>query len=436
MDYAGRIAFKNVDNSDRSDTNGLIWNCVLLSVLIVVRAVNNVGFYGFVLVSLLVFLFSDHRRCFLLLLFLLPSATILKLGVDSMTFFTILYFVTILKMILYYGGIPWQLSIWLVLLCGYFVVFSGFNQVTTIITMAGGLMMLSYIRQDSIDANRAVVTYSMGLCLASSLALLKDSLPIINRFARNMSIKLGEGSYSTRFSGLHGNPNYYTLDIIIVISALIVIMYTRKPQKIHLLCLAALSVFGLMSVSKSFLLTWMLLILCWFVLSMKQGVGNVFKFAFIGVLTAAVVYFFAYDFVNSYLLRFQNDSSGNLKSITTGRSDIWLAYIKEMAGNMKILFFGKGLNTLARIGRGTHNTYLECLFSLGVVGTGLFLRTLKESLGKILTSRLMWIPVTALLIRMFAIGILTYDNLWFYLAILMLLSKEFTGHKRGQTIGV
>lgn len=431
MERSGKMAGK-AGRDVKQDPTSLIWNCVLLSVVILGRAVNNVFFYGFVLVSLLMFLFCDHRQCFLLLLYLLPSATILKMGVDSMTFFTILFLLTILKMVMYYGGIPWQLCIWVLILCIYYVLFSGFNQLTTIITMAAGLLMISFIRQDSIDANQAVVTYSLGICFASALALLKESLPIVNRFARNMAIKLGEGNYSTRFSGLHGNPNYYTLDIIIVISALIVLMYTRKPQKIHFFCIVTLSVFGLMSVSKSFLLTWMILIACWFGISMKQGAGNVIKFAFIGIMTAAVVYFFAYDFVNSYLLRFQNDSSGNLKSITTGRSDIWLAYIHEIAGNLKILLLGNGLNTVGKIRKGTHNTYLECLFSLGIVGTTLFLYTVKESMGKILTSKIMWIPLAALLFRMFAIGILTYDNLWFYLAVLEILSKECASQKRGQ----
>lgn len=430
MEFLGRVAFQQEYDSNRNNTS-LIWNCALLSALTVGRAVNDVFFYCFVLVSLLIFLFCNHRQCFLLLLYLLPSATILKMGIDSMTFFTILYFVTILKMILYYGGLPWQLSSWVLVLCIYCVVFSGFGQLTTIITMGAGILMLSFLQMDSIDANQAVVTYSLGICFASTLALFKDSLPIVNRFASNMAIKMGEGSYSTRFSGLQGNPNYYTLDIIIVIAALIVLMYSRKPQKIHLICLVALSVFGLMSVSKSYLLAWMLLIVCWLVLSMKQGAGNVFKFAFIGVITAAIAYYFAYDFINSYLFRFQSDSSKDLSGLTTGRWNIWQVYLEEIVGNLKIFFFGNGLNTVGRARYATHNTYLECLFSFGAVGTLLFVSTVKRGLGRIITKKVMWIPLAALLFRMLAIGILTYDNLWFYLALFILLSKECADHKGG-----
>lgn len=435
MEYAGKIADKT--EYDRNyDNTVLIWNCALLSAVTVGRAVNNAFFYIFVLVSLLVFLFCDHRQCFLLLLYLLPSATILKMGVDSMTFFTILFFITILKMVMNYGGFPWQLTIWVLILCIYCVVFSGFGQLTTIITTAAGIMMLFFIRQDSIDANQAVVTYSLGICFASTLALFKESLPIVNRFASNMAIKMGEGSYSTRFSGLQGNPNYYTLDIIIVIAALIVLMYNRKPQMIHLICLAALSVFGVMSVSKSFLLTWMLLIVCWFVLSIKQGAGNVFKFAFIAVITATIAYLFAYDFINSYLFRFQGDSSKDLSSLTTGRWGIWQVYLEEIVGNIKIFFFGNGLNTVGRTRYGTHNTYLECLFSLGVVGTLLFVYTVKQGMGRIITKKVMWIPLAALLFRMLAIGILTYDNLWFYLALFILLSKECEDSKVRKVMAV
>ena len=238
-------------------------------------------------------------------------------------------------------------------------------------------------------------------------------------------LKLKGTEYASRFSGLQGNPNYYTLDIIIAMAAIVVLLYNNRNTKIHTIFLVALSVFGLMSVSKSFLISWIFLIIFWLFISIKQGVRKTVKFLIVAIFGAMVIYFFAYESINTYLYRLLGDSSGNLESITTGRTEIWISYLNEILDNIKILFFGNGMNTISEtIGMGTHNTYIETLFSLGFFGTIILLVTLRISTGKIVLKQGVWIPIMVLMIRMFALGMLTYDNLWFYLAIISLLTRE------------
>ena len=140
-----------------------------------------------------------------------------------------------------------------------------------------------------------------------------------------------------------------------------------------------------------------------------------------------MIYYFAYDYVNLYIFRFTSDGAGTLSDMTTGRSDIWVAYIREIFADLKILFFGNGINTLGSIERGAHNTYIELIFYLGVVGTVIMGCGIKVGLGRIITKKIMWVPVLTLLVRMMAIGIVTYDNFWFYLVILSLLAKHVAG---------
>ncbi|MGN0243012.1 MAG: hypothetical protein ACI4CT_02995 [Lachnospiraceae bacterium] len=409
------------------------WMCVLFFALILGRAVYDKFLFVFVCISLYVFVMSSTRHCISLLFFLLPFSSILKLNVDSISFFTILFFIVVLRMVVENLEIDGNLMmcVWAFFL--YNFIFFGFKEMTTILTMIAGMLMLYYIRNDGIDADSVVASFSLGICLSSTLALFKKSLPIINIFVTDAMLKLGENNYAKRFSGLQGNPNYYTLDIIIALSAIIILMYNSKPQKIHTVFMIVLSVFGLMSVSKSFLFVWVFLIVCWFVLSIKQGGGKVVKFVFIVLIGAVVVYCFAYDYINAYFLRFMKDSSGTMASITTGRSHIWTVYLETMFKDFKILFFGNGLNTLLEsLGKGMHNTYLQCLYNLGFIGSMILLTSIKVSMGRIITKRVLWIPIILLMIRMFAINILTYDNLWFYLAILVLLS-EFCHYSYNQT---
>ncbi len=397
--------------------------CLILTALIFGRSVNNTMFYAFAGVSLVVFLFSSISHCFSLLLFLLPFASILKINVDGMSFFTILFFVFVLRMMIAKKTINTNVFMLLMLFVLFCLCFSGFAQITTIVTMIFGMVMLYHLRTTKINVNSAVIAFSLGIVLSSSLALLKDVFPIVNTFVVDSMLRLDSQHYVVRFAGLQGNPNYYTLDILVVLSVIIVLMYHKSTPRIYTVCLIALSAFGLMSVSKSFLLCWMLLIVFWFVLSIKQGVGNFMKFLMIGIIGCVVVYLYAYDSINAYIFRFIGDSGGTWGSITTGRTNIWKQYIDIIFNDIKIFLFGNGLNTIASGLKGTHNTYLEALFSLGILGTGLLMASIKACMGKIISKPIMWIPVIILFVRMIAIGILTYDNLWLYLAIFVCISR-------------
>ncbi len=402
--------------------------CALFAVLIFARAINDVAFYAFAGVSAVVFAISNIGHCISFLFFLLPFATILKQDPDGMSFFTLLFFLVILKMVIFHRRIDVRLLIVVVFFTAYNLIVSGMGELTTAVTMAAGILMLYYLRNDDVDLNvtSAVVTYSVGIVLSSVLALFREVLPIINTFVNESMMRLDATEYASRFSGLHGNPNYYTLDIIVALSAVIVLMYYKKnTQKLLTVFLLALSIFGLMSVSKSFLLTWLLLVVCWFFLSIKQGMGKLAKFMFVVLIGAIVTYYFAYDYINTYLFRFIEDSSGTLESITTGRTELWGIYFKEAVSDVKIFFFGNGLNTiLDYLDKGPHNTYLEFLFNLGVVGSLLLFIALGLCKGRAKFKGATWIPVIMLMIRMFAIGILAYDNLWFYLAVLLMLAYD------------
>ena len=54
----------------------------------------------------------------------------------------------------------------------------------------------------------------------------------------------------------------------------------------------------------------------------------------------------------------------------------------------------------------------------------LLLIAIKKAMGQIVKHKIMLIPIFILLLRMFGIGILTYDNLWFYFLIIMVLSMN------------
>ena len=422
------VMINNLTTVTKEKTNYtfLVSICVLFSVLFFLRAINNFFFYVIVLLSLAVFICCRIQYCFPLLCFFMPFATILKANAGSISFFTILFFVLMARLVLKYKYIDAKLLIVLLVFFLYNLIFSSFGQLTTSITMLSGVIIMYYIGKEHINAVETVIIFSAGITIASLLALLKDHFPILNTFVTDSMMKLGDGSYALRFSGLQGNPNYYTLDIIVAISAIVVLLNNSVKPKIPLICFVIiLSVFGFMSVSKSFLVTWGLMMILWLAVLLKKNFIQALKFIIIAGVALIIFYIVASEYIDLYISRILEDIGGSLDDITTGRLSIWIDYIKAIFQDLKILFMGNGLNTiLESVGKGTHNTFLESIFYLGIFGSLLLLSLLWLSGGKLLFNKIIWLPLVVIVVRMIAIGILTYDNFWIYFAIYIVLTKN------------
>ena len=422
------VMINNLTTVTKEKTNYtfLVSICVLFSVLFFLRAINNFFFYVIVLLSLAVFICCRIQYCFPLLCFFMPFATILKANAGSISFFTILFFVLMVRLVLKYKYIDAKLLIVLLVFFLYNLIFSSLGQLTTSITMLSGVIIMYYIGKEHINAVETVIIFSAGVTIASLLALLKDRFPILNTFVTDSMMKLGDGSYALRFSGLQGNPNYYTLDIIVAISAIVVLLNNSVKPKIPLICFVIiLSVFGFMSVSKSFLVTWGLMMILWLAVLLKKNFIQALKFIIIAGVALIIFYIVASEYIDLYISRLLEDIGGSLDDITTGRFSIWIDYIKAIFQDLKILFMGNGLNTiLESVGKGTHNTFLESIFYLGIFGSLLLLSLLWLSGGKLLFNKIIWLPLVVIVVRMIAIGILTYDNFWIYFAIYIVLTKN------------
>ena len=177
--------------------------CVIFSALLFGRAASNVLLYVFASVSLLVFLFSSVSHCFSFLLFLLPLAPILKADANGMSYFTVLFFVFVLRMVVSKRTLDKNVFIflYLFLLCYAFCI-SGLGQATTIITMILGMLMLYYLRMAEIDIDLAIRSVSLWeLYYHLFLRSLKDVFPIVNTFVASSSLRLDSEHYASPFFG-------------------------------------------------------------------------------------------------------------------------------------------------------------------------------------------------------------------------------------------
>ncbi|MBQ6266620.1 MAG: hypothetical protein IJK64_02485 [Clostridia bacterium] len=400
---------------------------ILLTATIFGRAYYDIFCYVFLVLGFIPIIFFSTEECFYIIVYLLTLARVMKFGFDDMSFYTYHYYSFLLRILVFDSDFEIdRVSFVAFVLMGFYgLMFSGIYRWTLVLTIVTGMLLIKLIDRYNINADSAIVAYGLGAIAASVLGLMRDSSPALSRLIISSSMKVDEDVYADRFAGLLDNPNYYTVDIVFIIACIVVLLLTIKQRPIHYILIIVLTVFGVMSVSKSFLISYALVIAFWFIGTLRKGgASRATKFAFFAVILIGVIYYFAFDSINLFLFRFEQDENASLNTISTGRVDIWLSYLKEVFENPKIFLVGKGLWSRIADGSAPHSTYLEIIFYLGFFGGLLFLFCMKKSFEGMRMRALLMIPISVLLLRMFAIGLLTSDNTWIYLAIIKLLADN------------
>lgn len=412
-----------------TDRNSLRIIMPIMGILLCLRAIHNVFLYPLIALSLAIFAFCPLTICLPILFFLLPSANIIKVSPGQISIFTVFYAITVFRIIFKNGQMEKKLVACVVLFVMYSILFSGVSQIVTIVTMAFGFILLHDTSvSDGYDYSTILTSYALGIILASTLGVFKSQLPIIERFVSSEMMKIGHKEYMERFSGLHGNPNYYTLDLTVVLSCLVVSMCMKKITIWNTILFLCLTVFGLMSISKSFLMACAFLVAMLLFFSLRNGLKSFIGVLLVLVIAGISVYYFAEDSINGYIMRLLQDSESNsdISSMTTGRWDIWETYFNAIFEDPKLLLLGKGIGGSLVDNKGAHNTYIEFIYYLGIVGTTIYLCVLKSVINLPHKRRnvLLYVPIVAILIRFLAIGVLIYDNVWYYYALICLMWSD------------
>jgi len=271
-----------------------------------------------------------------------------------------------------------------------------------------------------------------GVLIASTMGALSDMVPGLSAFLRASQLKL-EGEFINRFSGIQNNPNFYTMDLTIAMASLLYMIRVKKNAWFDWLLVIALFVFGISSLSQSFLLT----ILCTFAIFLFSGFSLNYRAMFRSVFAILAVILigsqlYRFPYWNIYMARIDIGSGVdiNLSDITTGRSSIWMQYLTLFLSNWRVFFFGVGLSVDAYHLKQAHNYFLELLVHLGILGSIFYLNVMGsifKPFHKIVKGR--WIcllPLFALAMRAFAINLIFRESFMFYVIICVFIIKNET----------
>jgi len=316
-----------------------------------------------------------------MLCFFLPWAPLIKFEPGTMSLYTVgLIGACVLVWIRYRISVQKYILPAIALIMLLFIVrlFYGFGLDNSFIMFCIMLLLFPIMGWDlhkTYDFYHLNLFFSVGVISAALSAYYLVQYSTIARF-----IDVYSWSEITRYSGYYGDANFYSAHIAAALAGILVLFSSSGKRMWESILMAVVLLYcGLLSASKSFVITVAVVLLLWIlqILNIRRNMS--YKVMIIIVIIAVAIGIFAsetFSVVFSIIaIRFGNTS--DISDLTTGRSDIWMNYLRHMVSNLGILLFGKGYTNVMVAGRASHNTLLQGVYQFGIVGFSIFLVWLK-----------------------------------------------------------
>lgn len=244
----------------------------------------------------------------------------------------------------------------------------------------------------NIGAKRQTLVSSIGFLFSSFVGFFATSIPYLSQ-----NITQFYAGSLLRFSGAFVNPNIYYSWGIICLAMILVLMFNKKLSLAYTILLLPILICCYASISKTF-------IVCYLVALVLIAVSVLVKFskhkAKVGLIVLICTIFtmgIMLNYTKTYIDRFfdtnlmpidsvvqlkpngdelefvetgadNSDAETMLNTMTTGRLLVWKVYFNNIKAHNAFVF-GFGINTAnGLLYENSHNTYLQILYEVGIVG--------------------------------------------------------------------
>lgn len=356
----------------------MLWGAIeLVSLLILLGTAQKLFSVLALGLAAYVIVFGENTNTVVLLVAITPIANIFKASPGSTSFHTFLMLLYSIKTFFFKKS----LNSASVLFAIYFVAmqFATLHvEITTTIKLMANIWFLdaAYKEWNRKEPSDLFLGFILGVFNCSLFRLMDSSVFRVTRYVAVESLSRIYGvEGGVRFSGCYNDPNYYSVNLIISICLIILLLKDKKILRVLAAALVLFFVYcAYLTYSKS-ALAMMLLPLALFIQQcIKEGhtfqVGIIVTVIFGGLAFLLKQNPAMFDVV---IARMGEGSGGGLNALTTGRTDIWGYYIDYFFHNpLKLLLGGGDYRFTPVHGRASHNTPLEMLYHLGVIGSMLF----------------------------------------------------------------
>lgn len=363
-----------LSRTDVANTKYLLLCCAVSALLCIAQISDNTLL---IVACLCCFLALAARSYFKkmalpVMLFFLPWSPLLKVENGTMSMFTVaLLMVTFLAFVYHRARILipsiilFGLTLISKLLGGY-----AFDN-TYILVMALLFFFPALAGEiDRYDFFTLTLFFVVGIV---SAALSAQQLVVFPGIAEFIDVYVFERVSVTRLSGYYGDSNFYSAHITAAMSGvLLMILQEKRRGRLFFLIISAVILLycGLLSGSKSFVLVIIGVLVLWvgkILFSRGKATSKVMMILSVAVIAVFVMSstLFA-DLIDMIIVRFGPNSDAT--SFTSGRAEIWMNYLNVFVEDFKILMMGAGISPAYVEGRASHNTIIQIVFQIGLLG--------------------------------------------------------------------
>lgn len=434
---------RGVDSDARKHHHAgwMLLGCMVISVFLCYGQIRNskallavclLAFLGFVVLS------CGRNAVFAVLLYFLPWSPLLRLDNKSVSFFTIallaVCLVYCLKDHLSFNTYQSVLAFFLVLLTLAAKLWQGNPIRNNYLFFVCMLFLLPSVveKSNAVSFKEATLFFAAGVVMAALIAQQTAGLPNISKY-----INVQSYLSITRRSGFYGDPNFYAAHITACLAG-VQLLLSREEKRVHQLALLALMVLliycGLLSASKSFVLTTAGLFLAWVPILLEKG-HRTSKFRLLlGIMCAGAVIVSSSAFEPLFEVIDERFSyAANISQLTTKRTDLWMDYLNEFAHNVSLTLLGHGYTSVTLHGWASHNTIIQSVYQFGLLGAPLLFiwvaLTLKRVRQGLKDSRSNWrytlLMLVGVVIPWIALDILFFDE-FFLLPVYVVLGSHYS----------
>lgn len=326
--------------------------------------------------ALIVYILVEKEEINLLyvLSYLISFNVVFKFDSSSISLFSFLELLTIIVFSIKRKTIYRSVVVPIVVLVCFIMIVDVIHYQFTIneyIRQAVNLLLLYFLLLYSKNFERVrnlLLFFVIGVIVTSFIGLFAKNIPYFYSYIRHVGLN---PQVTNRFSGMNGDPNYYSIDIILAISGLMYLYAKRRIKWFFWIAYPTLSYFGIMTISKSFILMWALSALTFFVILMQnKRYINLFVYSLLLVVAGVVLFSGSFADFNTLLSRFLNNND-TIAGLTSGRTSIWSSYLEAIFTDYHFLI-GYGVSAPDVNGLDPHNSFIELVYYFGFLGTALY----------------------------------------------------------------
>lgn len=354
------------------DMKKYLFSAILLS-LSILGTYNSVFVLFLLIISFFSILFLKFDDMLAILFFLLPFASIMKISPGAQSIFTYICLFFVILNVTKQKDLGRNFFFVFLLLFIYLLTssFTAFN-VSRIVKFLVNLILIYFsFSLCKIRQYFTVFGFFIAGVIISSFTALSEIIPNLSLYIREVDLWTPNTSLE-RFTGLYGDPNYYSVNVIISLCLIVLFYHTGRIKGLYASILAVLLVwFVALTYSKSSFVMLTLPIVLYLYSLICRRKWRILICSLI-VLIAIASFVFSGQISAFHMVLDRFNKSDDLSSLTTGRVDLWLKYIFYLLNEGDLLLWGNGFGATLPFDHAPHNTYIDLLFYLGIVGCFLF----------------------------------------------------------------